>query len=153
MTTKREQQEKALTTGTLRMAYAGRRVDRGGRIAQQWQAEHETEPRWYGKPLIAYSQLSVGAVYEFATTDDGRVWVRGADAPRYVDRADGPLVDEWRAQDLAAGVEQARKALLAKAAKVEPLEDLLAPLRALSLRLTKAERRALGVKVLEALGL
>lgn len=99
----------------------------------------------------AYSknpQMPVGAVFSMDAKD---TTIRLSSARYLRPFGDQVAVREWRARDLATEVELSRKSLNTKARKVEPLEEILAPIRELSGRLTRSEKRALAVRILEVL--
>lgn len=130
---------------TIALVYAGRRFTDGGKIGHLY---------YLGDEQVVYSTRLAGASIGGWTEVDAidaegsRIYSSSA---RYLRREPDPRAQEWRAHDLETEARQAQKSLNTKASKVDPLENILAPLQELAKRLTTSEKRALAVRVLEVL--
>lgn len=137
--------------------YCGVRVGSDKKKSYLWARVGEPENElWFGKQLVT---ASVGGVYRMGETrrENGRttVYSSGKWDPIYQRRFSASEVEEmytakWAAADEAARQEMYNKSLLTKAAKVEPLEDVLLRVENIAKTLNKAERRALMSKLSEA---
>lgn len=135
--------------------YLGRRITAKGTIGYQWRAPA-------GDLLLAKNlapAAQIGAVFTVTTTPSAAgtsYFTAGPNAPRYA-RPDGLEEEEairYAAADAAAAVERDRKAANTKAAKVDaPLKPILDQLYAATQNLTRAEKRAVAVMLLETLWL
>lgn len=125
--------------------FKGIRVSKGKRV-YAWGTIGSDSHGLYDKPLVA---ASVGGIYQFyETADGGSFKVSGKYAPHFLRRHDNlEDVKIWAAEEEAAKQHLARKSLNTKAAKVEPLEDIFAGLRAIIPKLNRTERRALFARI------
>lgn len=149
-------------TEVITLVYAGRRLSRD-KIVHLWYPWKDTDggvPQTddayaWSKALIP---AAIGAVYRFDGSFDGegRLSVVGSSGKlvRGVEfRADELLRGQWFAADQEADRVRSNKSMLTKAAKVEPLDEVMRKLRAVAVDLNRNERRALAVRILQDLGL
>jgi len=114
-----------------RWIYAGVRVNLAGAKMTAWidaPAPDGRKPLHY-KPVRGAGHLAIGGIYPVETRRDGdRVTRRfpGA-APELDGRWDGPEAAEWAAADKVARIALARAALERSAARLNPLDQALAP--------------------------
>ena len=142
---------------TFQAFYAGRIVTGDRKVYHRYLRVVEPEVGdgwlWFAKPLTGANML--GAVYDLteSTPGSGSVFTKGEHAPRYsgtvrIDR-DDPRLIEWTANDREAEAEQSRKSALRKAD--DPFAEVLDVVSKASTNLTRAQRRALAVTIMERL--
>lgn len=133
----------------IRLVYAGRRFA-DGKVRYTWFDPETEETRMWNVQLV---KVSVGVTVDFTgeRSSDGNVSILPSSATNFGWHDVPDQVVAWRATDLDAEQRQAQKALITKAAKIEPLDDILAPIARVAPRLTKSERRALAVRIMEVL--
>lgn len=135
-----------------RFVYLGRRLGKGGKVAYALHKIGEvgsTSELWYAQS----PKVGVGSIFTAEALEDGdRMSIRFATV-RYVEPyPERELASIWRAKDLAAEAELSRKSVNTKSQRTDPLEEILEPLGELAKKLTRSERRALAVRILEVLG-
>jgi hypothetical protein len=142
---------------TVRLVYAGRRESTKGSTGYAYATlealERGSEPdRFYSKQIGKVAQ--VGAIVEVEYNPDNLTSIYSATG-RWVGRwtDDRVVIDRWRASDLAEEDRRTRKSLLTKVNREDPLDDVLTRLSAAAAGLTRAEKRALAARLMEALWL
>jgi hypothetical protein len=122
--------------------------DKGKRVFYWAEAGNPSTIHVFTKQIVP---ASVGGVYLFHETDGGgSVYTKGKYAPTYLRQFDQKdLVHVWAAQEEQAKQQLALNSLMLRAAKIEPLEDVLATLRRIARDLKSVERRALLSRIAE----
>lgn len=126
----------------------GRDINAKGKVFYTWSTEEDGEVLYYDK-----LRGSLGHTYEVEVVrEPGNVKVY-PDTLKWVGQADMTEEDllRFRARDEYASSERARKSALTKAEKDPLFPELFQVLRAASTRMTRAERRALAVRIMEEL--
>lgn len=134
------------------MVYCGTRMNSKNKIEYSWaMANNVKESFLFSKQIVT---AGIGGVYKVYSPADNlnSVLTAGTYAPVYLRRyEDTDMVKIWALRDEATKEQQNLKSVLNKAAKVNPLDELIAEVSSLSSRLTPAERRALHAKISEAI--
>lgn len=140
------------STYTEVWAYAGLRTTGTGGFAHSW---YRTEQGTHFLCKKRLSHMSIGGQVEVTMTDDEHVYSAGSHRPRPLATrfTDQTRIAGWVAEDAAAHAHRNEQALQRKSQKVEPLEQILAPLSTVARTLTRPQRRALAVHILAALNL
>jgi hypothetical protein len=129
--------------------YMGLRLD-SGKPQYAWR---HPDGEYGHKDRVA--NVSIGAHVEVTLTSDRRRYTSGPKAPHVLSsrHKDGVEVARWVALDERAQQERVRRSLETKSKAIDPLDELLQPLREVAGRLMPAERRALAARILLSLGL
>lgn len=132
------------------VTYAGRAMNKG-KTVWRFRDERDGAIYLYGKNPVRMSKI--GAVYEVHENESGHMIVSGPRAPKYVRSLphNDPDVTRWRAADEAIEIERNRQSALRKAG--DPFDEILQRVSEASTTLTSPQRRALAVRLLEALWL
>lgn len=131
--------------------YIGRRTGTSGKILHGW-LDAEGEPRHYAN---LPGRIIGGVFTVWVDPESTSVYYKGKYAPSYLRRADVDAEERarWVAEDAAAGAERDRKASITKASKAGPLDDVLGPLKAATVKMTRNERRAFALWLFQELGI
>ncbi len=136
---------------TFRAYYAGR-ILRGDKVYHRYVRADEPDTDMAFGRNIAHGYI--GAVYDLTESEpgSGSVYTRGPDAPRYAgDGLPDSRLTEWVAADREAEAEQNRRSALRKAS--DPFAEVLDQVAAASVNMTRPQRRALAVTIMERLWL
>lgn len=126
--------------------FMGQRVVKGKRVYAWMIPDESGGVMYYKKALVP---ASIGGVYRFFESEDGStIKVNGIYTPTFLRRHDNiEEVRIWASEDEAAKQELSVKAMNTKASKVDPLDELFAPLRRITKKLNGTERRALLARI------
>jgi hypothetical protein len=136
----------------IEMVFCGIRLNNAKQKGYAWaNVETPDETFTFKDSLIT---AGIGGVYQFWRPEGkpDSIYTSGKHQPHYLRRFDDDTrIKKWALADEAAKEQLNLKSVNNKAAKVEPLEDLLDSISTLARQLTAAEKRALHAKISETL--
>lgn len=128
--------------------YAGRTITKTGKTVYRFRDERDGDLYIFAKSPV--KGATIGAVYQMhEKAGGGSVLVAGTYAPRWVRSLpwSDPDVIRWRAEDDLVEAERSRQSAIRKAG--DPFKELEAVLTEASLGMTRAQRRALLLRLSE----
>ncbi|MDB5053128.1 MAG: hypothetical protein JWM44_1178 [Bacilli bacterium] len=138
-----------VATKEIEMVYKGVRENSRGKKIHCWSPvkNYRSSFTWEKNPTPA----SVGGVYSFRSSEDeDTVFASKKIPPRYIRRLeDKEQVTKWALEEELVIEHFALKSLNTKAAKVEPLDDVLKNIGQIAGTLNKQEKRAFLTKISE----